>query len=104
MTGDRLRARAAALGGARDPRPGETRTYTVLDRSGDPTAAPRPVTVVVAAACPRCGKARGEAEPMTVTDAWTQTEHEISAWVNRCGHVDLHVDVLAEADQQRQSA
>jgi hypothetical protein len=98
---DALRQRVLAHV-TRDPRPGETRTYLVRDeREAHPTALPVTVSVVVSAACGRCGKARGEPTERTVHDASTDTDYEVSVWRNPCGHPDLHRDILTEAELYR---
>lgn len=96
MSIEDLQARILAHA-TRDPRPGETRAYLIRDDSGDPTGKPVTAYATVPAACPTCGKARGEPTERTVHDACTDTEYRISVWRNSCGHVDLHRDVIAEA-------
>lgn len=94
-----LRDRVLRYAGARPARPGETRTYKLLDRrERAATVVPTAVEVTVSAACPRCGRARAIGEDMTVWDVWTQTEHVISMIRNPCGHADLHLALLEEAD------
>lgn len=100
MASDEQQARVLALAGARDATPGEIRTVHLLDRRGrSSTAEPTAVTVVIPAACPVCGKARGEPEELTVWDVCSRSEHPLSVWRNACGHTDLHADVLEEAER-----
>ncbi len=98
--------RVLRLAGARDPLPGEWRRYRVLDRRNRPaTAAPTVVEVVVSAACPHCGRARGgDDESMVVVDHCSGTEHSISLIRNRCPHVEMHEALLEEAERFRLEA
>lgn len=95
-----LRNRVLRNAGAREATPGETRTLRLLDRRDrHATAAPTPIEVVVPAACPRCGKARGKPELVQAWDVRSKTEYPLSVWRNPCGHVDLHADVIQEAER-----
>ena len=101
--GSEAQRRVLANAGDREPRPGEFRRFRVLDRRNRAaTAEPTPVEIIVSAACPKCGRARGDSDQsMRVFDVWTRTEHSISVIRNPCGHVDLHEQLLAEAERFR---
>ncbi|MEU2487129.1 hypothetical protein ABZ593_21280 [Streptomyces sp. NPDC012617] len=77
-----------------EPRP-KTRTYRVCDRGTGPEyVGVRPVTVTIAAECPRCGGPRGEAKHHRFCEdgEW----YSVDTWANPCGHEDAYEAVLAE--------
>jgi hypothetical protein len=91
-------------GGTRLAKVGEARTLILWDRRNrHPQAPPTVIEVVVSAACPvkDCGKLRGEPKIMKAWDVWSQTENPLSVWRNPCGHVDMHADVIEEAERYR---
>lgn len=56
---------------------------------------PQVVTVTVPWICPACGDPRGETEQVTIRMAGQQVQ--IDRWINECGHIDRHRDVVREA-------
>lgn len=48
--------------------------------------------------CPRCGKPRGRPELVIRYDARCGHYYCVDHWVNPCGHVDTHREMLLEAE------
>jgi hypothetical protein len=71
------------------------RTVRLVERL--PALPPRVVTADVSAVCPRCGRPRGRVEEFKFVDHETQMRVTADRWLNSCGHVDLYVELLAEA-------
>lgn len=102
--GARILQEHTRRGGVRLARAGEARSLILWDRRNrHPQAPPTVIEVVVSAACPveGCGKLRGEPETMKAWDVFSQSENPLSVWRNNCGHVDLHADVIEEAERYR---
>lgn len=85
----------------------ETMTVTVRDHAseapwGSGFTNPVTRTVTISAFCRSCGQRRGEPRGLNSCDDGAY--YWVQVWDNPCGHVDMYVDVLAEARQLEPSA
>jgi hypothetical protein len=62
------------------------------------TGKPQVCECVIAAACPVCGRPRGEPEP--ILEFCCGHYRCIDTWINLCGHIDTYTNVLLEVALQ----
>lgn len=70
-------------------------TVRIIDRR----AGFKYVDVTIGTLCPRCGGPRGTPVRCNLFSSDDDAWHNVDAWHNPCGHTDMYLAVLAEADR-----